>query len=107
MMSNFGIIGLRIIINKLKPCGGGQPLTQMNKISNTERYTLNEKILQRVREYAWNNFYTGDEHKEVLSATRVAWAVNKITAKQLSWMMAYAKRNGITSTQLADSSTNS
>ena len=79
----------------------------MNKISNTERYTLNEAILQRVSEYAWNNFYTGDEHKEVLGATRGARAFGKITAKQLSWMMAYAKRNGITSTQLADSSTNS
>lgn len=79
----------------------------MDKLNSTERYTNNEVFINRVREYAWNNFYAGDEHKEVLGATRGARAFNKITAKQLSWLQAYAKRNEITSTHLAVSSTNS
>ncbi len=83
---------------------------------NDEAYRLykeNEPLMLAVYKFSQENYKYGadTEHNKIVSMCKYATFNGQLTVAQLGWAKAYARRNNITynisSTQLADSSTNS
>lgn len=76
-------------------------------------YKENEDLMKAVHWNAQVNYKYGEdnEHNKIVKMTKYATFNGQLTIAQLGWAKAYARRNNLTynisSTQLADSSTNS
>ena len=79
---------------------------------NYEAYDLykeNAELMVAVYKFAQANYKYGadTEHNKIIKMCKYATFNDQLTIPQLGWAKAYARRNNISSTQLADSSTNS
>lgn len=76
-------------------------------------YRENEDLMKAVYKFAQENYKYGadTEHNKIIRMCKYCTFNYQLTIAQLGWAKAYARRNNITynisSTQLADSSTNS
>lgn len=77
---------------------------------NQESYDLfqaNIPLIIRAYEYSGGRVMQEEEHGKMRTMLKYCYFNSQITERQLAWAKAYAKRNNLLSTQLADSSTNS
>lgn len=77
-------------------------------------YDANKLLLFSAKRFAEDNRDNGEEHAKMAEMTKYCYFNDQLTDKQLGWIKAYVKRNDIdptfprlSSTQSADSSTNS
>ena len=72
-------------------------------------YEENADIMMAVYNNAKLNYKYGEdtEHNKIIKMAKYSTMNKVLTTAQLGWAKAYARRNNLSSTQSADSSTNS